>query len=346
MEPCPSPIPRWSASARRRATWFGAAFAEPTPAQAGAWEAIAQGRHALVVAPTGSGKTLSAFLWAIDRLLTDAAAGRRARHPGPLRLPAQGARGRRRAQPAGAADRHPADRRAARRAAARGQRRHPVRRHPGRRAPHPGAHPARHPDHHARVAVPDADQPGPREPAPRRDRDRRRGPRRRRHQARRPSRAQPRAPRRPARPKPAQRIGLSATVRPLEEVARFLGGTRAGRDRRAAVGQAVGPQGRRPGRGHDRSPAPYDDSGEDDADGDGREATSIWPHVENHVADLIEQHRSTIVFANSRRLAERLTARLNEIAAERAGRRASTTDGPAARRRSWPSRARRTARRR
>ena len=37
------------------------------------------------------------------------------------------------------------------------------------------------------------------------------------------------------------------------------------------------------------------------------------------MADLIEQHRSTIVFANSRRLAERLTARLNEIAAERAG---------------------------
>jgi hypothetical protein len=36
-------------------TWFGAAFAEPTPAQVGAWEAIGAGRHALVVAPTGSG---------------------------------------------------------------------------------------------------------------------------------------------------------------------------------------------------------------------------------------------------------------------------------------------------
>ena len=47
------------------------------------------------------------------------------------------------------------------------------------------------------------------------------------------------------------------------------------------------------------------------------QAASIWPHVENHVVDLIGQHRSTIVFANSRRLAERLTARLNEIAAER-----------------------------
>src|SRR6476661_774453 len=51
-------------------TWFGAAFAAPTPAQAGAWEAIGAGRHALVVAPTGSGKTLSAFLWSLDRLMT------------------------------------------------------------------------------------------------------------------------------------------------------------------------------------------------------------------------------------------------------------------------------------
>src|SRR5512139_3034363 len=50
--------------------WFEAAFAAPTAAQVGAWEAISGGRHALVVAPTGSGKTLSAFLWSIDRLLT------------------------------------------------------------------------------------------------------------------------------------------------------------------------------------------------------------------------------------------------------------------------------------
>src|SRR3954465_13300772 len=50
---------------------FAAAFAEPTAAQVGAWQAIGAGRHALVVAPTGSGKTLSAFLWSIDRLLTE-----------------------------------------------------------------------------------------------------------------------------------------------------------------------------------------------------------------------------------------------------------------------------------
>ena len=50
--------------------WFSGAFPEPTAAQVGAWEAISAGGHALVVAPTGSGKTLSAFLWSLDRLAT------------------------------------------------------------------------------------------------------------------------------------------------------------------------------------------------------------------------------------------------------------------------------------
>src|SRR5690349_6406113 len=48
--------------------WFAAAFSTPTPAQAQAWQAIADGHNTLVIAPTGSGKTLAAFLWAIDQL--------------------------------------------------------------------------------------------------------------------------------------------------------------------------------------------------------------------------------------------------------------------------------------
>src|SRR6185437_4045055 len=48
--------------------WLDGAFAQPTPAQVGAWDAIARGEHTLVVAPTGSGKTLAAFLSALDRL--------------------------------------------------------------------------------------------------------------------------------------------------------------------------------------------------------------------------------------------------------------------------------------
>ena len=139
MEPCPSPMPRWSASARRRATWFAAAFAEPTPAQAGAWEAIVAGRHALVVAPTGSGKTLSAFLWAIDRLLTeptadDEARGTRVLYISPLKALAVDVERNLRAPLIGI--RQTAERLGER--GARGQRRHPVRRHPGRRAAHAG----------------------------------------------------------------------------------------------------------------------------------------------------------------------------------------------------------------
>ena len=51
--------------------WFARAFAEPTPAQAQAWPAIAGGEHVLLSAPTGSGKTLAAFLWALDRLQSE-----------------------------------------------------------------------------------------------------------------------------------------------------------------------------------------------------------------------------------------------------------------------------------
>src|SRR4051794_1296909 len=51
--------------------WFTRAFAEPTAAQAQAWPAIATGEHTLISAPTGSGKTLAAFLWGLDRLVAE-----------------------------------------------------------------------------------------------------------------------------------------------------------------------------------------------------------------------------------------------------------------------------------
>jgi ATP-dependent helicase Lhr and Lhr-like helicase len=60
-------LDRFSTATR---SWFGETFAAPTHAQADAWGAISSGANALVVAPTGSGKTLAAFLWAIDRLTT------------------------------------------------------------------------------------------------------------------------------------------------------------------------------------------------------------------------------------------------------------------------------------
>ena len=61
------PLARFSPLTRE---WFTGTFAAPTAAQAEAWSAIADGDNTLVIAPTGSGKTLPAFLWAIDRLAT------------------------------------------------------------------------------------------------------------------------------------------------------------------------------------------------------------------------------------------------------------------------------------
>src|SRR4051794_6937780 len=55
----------FSAATRR---WFEASFEGPTPAQSGGWEAISSGAHTLICAPTGSGKTLASFLWGIDKL--------------------------------------------------------------------------------------------------------------------------------------------------------------------------------------------------------------------------------------------------------------------------------------
>lgn len=114
---------------------------------------------------------------------------------------------------------------------------------------------------------------------------------------------------------PAQRIGLSATVRPVDEVAAFLGG-----DRPVSVVQ--------PGSARQlqmRIVVPVEDMsslatqgtpGERD---DGARIGSIWPHVEASILDNVLRHRSTIVFANSRGVAEKLTARLNELHAGRSG---------------------------
>jgi ATP-dependent helicase Lhr and Lhr-like helicase len=293
-------------------TWFAAAFAQPTPAQVGAWDAIAAGRHALVVAPTGSGKTLSAFLWSIDRLATEpvpekAVSDRRGRcrvlYVSPLKALAVDVERNLRAPLVGI--RHTAERL-------------------GVEVPE------------IRVGVRSGDT----SPA-----DRRRiqtsppdilittpeslflmltsqareslrgvetviidevhavaGTKRGAHLAVSLERLDE------LLDKPAQRIGLSATVRPVDEVARFLGGS--------APVEVVAPPAEK--QWDLKVVVPVEDMTELDADADDARGGSLWPHVESRVLDLIGQHKSTIVFANSRRLAERLTARLNELAAERA----------------------------
>ncbi|MGZ0211997.1 MAG: ATP-dependent helicase [Actinomycetales bacterium] len=141
--------------------------------------------------------------------------------------------------------------------------------------------------------------------------------------------------------KPVQRIGLSATVRPIEEVARFLGG-------RAPVTIVHPPSVKTfelsvivpvpdmtiPGTVASARDTAAGGSGHDD-EATPESAGSLWPHVEERIVDAILEHRSTIVFANSRRLAERLTARLNEIYDERMSE--GSIDGDEARARSQAS---------
>jgi ATP-dependent helicase Lhr and Lhr-like helicase len=69
----PDPLAPFSAPVRR---WFEASFEGPTPAQVGGWEAISSGANALICAPTGSGKTLASFLWGIDKLSREAERGK------------------------------------------------------------------------------------------------------------------------------------------------------------------------------------------------------------------------------------------------------------------------------
>src|SRR6202011_1571112 len=105
-----------------------------------------------------------------------------------------------------------------------------------------------------------------------------------------------------------QRIGLSATQRPLEEVARFLGGTNrdvaivdAGRLKTMQVSVEV----------------PVEDMARLTAQDDtGQVTNSIWPAIYPRLLQLIREHHSTIIFVNSRRLAERISARVNELAEE------------------------------
>ena len=111
-----------------------------------------------------------------------------------------------------------------------------------------------------------------------------------------------------------QRIGLSATQRPLEEIGRFVAGGRpielvdAGRSKELDLKVVVPLEDmREPGvnRGDHRHPRHRRR---------GPTSPSIWPSIYPKILELVEQHRSTIVFVNNRRLAERLALRLNELA--------------------------------
>ncbi|MEV7526046.1 ATP-dependent helicase [Streptomyces sp. NPDC091371] len=294
-------------------SWFTGAFVTPTSAQEGAWRAIAEGSDVLVVAPTGSGKTLAAFLAALDQLASappPAEPRKRCRvlYVSPLKALA-------------------VDVERNLRSPLTGIRQESVR--------------LGLPEPEIRVGIRSGDTP----PAERRALATRppdilittpeslflmltsaarealegietvildevhavAGTKRGAHLALSLERLDELLPR------PARRIGLSATVRPVDEVARYLAP-------RGKVEIVQPPSAKE----FDLSVVvPVQDMGElggsPASEGkEGGDKPSIWPHVEERIADLVQAHRSTIVFANSRRLAERLCNRLNEIAYERA----------------------------
>jgi ATP-dependent Lhr-like helicase len=285
--------------------WFEAVFAAPTAAQSGAWAAISKGLHALVVAPTGSGKTLAAFLWALDRLTHEAtpepAKRCRVLYISPLKALAVDVERNLRAPLTGmkhAAARlglpapditvgmrtgdTPAD-----------ERRAFTRRPPDILITTPESlfllltSQARESLRYVETIIVDEVHAVA-------------GTKRGAHLALSLERLDA------LLAKPAQRIGLSATVEPVEMTARFLGG--------ASRVEVVQPKSAK--TIEVLVEVPVEDMtalDEGRPDDEGPRRASIWPAVEQRIYDLIQQHRSTIVFANSRRGAERLCARLNEL---------------------------------
>ena len=285
--------------------WFEQAFAAPTPAQVQGWPAIATGEHVLIQAPTGSGKTLAAFLSAIDRLSGAPGRGLRLLYVSPLK-----------------ALNYDIER--------------------NLRGPLAGL------ESKLRVGVRTGDTP----PKERRElmkeppdilittpeslylmltsqaRESLRGvetlildevhaiagAKRGAHLSISVERLEALVD------APMQRIGLSATQRPIEEIGRFVSGGRpitivdAGTRKDLDLEVLVPVEDLRE-LGSTASlsqPVPVD--GQEMDSGTEHGARSIWPSIYPEVLRLVEEHRSTIVFVNNRRLAERLALRLNELA--------------------------------
>ncbi len=300
-------------------SWLDGAFDGPTPAQQQAWPAIATGSHVLLSAPTGSGKTLAAFLWALDRLTPEEGApppahtGTRVLYVSPLKALAYDIERNLRAPIRGIGADHvtvairtgdtPQKERAAM-----------VRNPPDILVTTPeslyliltsqaremlagvetvivdeihavagtkrGSHLAVTLERLEALVRASSEEIGPGEDA-------------------------------------FQRIGLSATQNPLEEIGRFLAGpgrdvtivdagTRKPLDLRIEVPVESMTE---PGGGADPNADPLNPI-------QGSEATraSIWPAIYPEVLRLVREHTSTIVFVNNRRSAERIALRLNELA--------------------------------
>jgi ATP-dependent helicase Lhr and Lhr-like helicase len=299
-----TPLEAFSAPVR---TWFTQTFGTPTPPQAEGWPAIQRGEHVLILAPTGSGKTLAAFLCGLDAIFGELAgpqaapAGVRLLYVSPLKALNNDIDRNLRAPLAGiraAAERQ-------------GQPLPPlsVAVRTGDTPGHLRAQMVKHPPH-ILITTPESlylmlTSPRAREMF----RSVRTvildeihtlaGNKRGAHLALSLERLAHLAA------QPIQRIGLSATIRPLDEAARFLGGQHGGVPRPVTI---VNASYRKP---LDLSVVTVVEDFRD-LPGD-----TIWPSVVPRVLDDIRRHTTTLIFANNRRLAERTADRLNaQLAAE------------------------------
>jgi ATP-dependent Lhr-like helicase len=261
--------------------WFERTFDAPTPAQEQGWPAIASGKHTLIQAPTGSGKTLAAFLWALDQ--AQPGQGTQVLYVSPLKALNYDVERNLRGPLAGIGSKlsvavrtgdTPAKERAA-------MLKHP----PDILITTPESlflmltSRARETLRNVRFVIVDEVHAVA-------------GSKRGAHLALSLERLER------LTAEQFQRIGLSATQRPMEEIGRFVSGDRpielvdAGRAKRLDLRVVV----------------PLEDMREPG------EGSSIWPSIYPALLELVQEHRSTILFVNNRRLAERLALRLNELA--------------------------------
>ena len=265
--------------------WFEQTFDAPTPAQERGWPAIASGKHTLIQAPTGSGKTLAAFLWALDRARPGE--GIQVLYVSPLKALNYDVERNLRGPLAGIGSSltvgvRTGDTPAKERAAM-------LRNPPDILITTPESlfllltSRARETLRTIRFVIVDEVHAVA-------------GSKRGAHLALSLERLER------LTAEPVQRIGLSATQRPLDEIGRFVSGGRdielvdAGRAKELDLRVVVPVEDmRQPGEGN-----------------------SIWPSIYPELLQLVESHRSTIVFVNNRRGAERLALRLNDLAAKRA----------------------------